>query len=178
MFSKSNLLKMSYNFSPVLQNRVVLYLFFFLTLADLFYLANVRDFTTVSIIILIGFLTSFFSKNMIVILCIALSVGHVLKYGTGNGTGREGAANMSESKESSVDDVKHETATEAPVTKHASKSDESTGAKKKAKDDLMKGLKEFQSVQGDLVSGIEKLKPMLDKAETFIEKYENYKNIN
>jgi hypothetical protein len=42
----------------------------------------------------------------------------------------------------------------------------------------MKGLKEFQSVQTDLVNGIEKLQPMIEKAEAFVSKYENYRNVN
>jgi hypothetical protein len=183
LFSKKGLLKMNYNLNPLLQNRMVLYFFFFLAIADLFYLANLRDFTTVTIIVLTGFLTSFFSKNMIVILCVALSVGHVMKYGTGNVTRREGAKTMADSSDeisgdstSSNDDISGDSSSlkaKGTVGSKGKHSDE----KKKAKDDLMEGLKEFQSVQGDLVNGIQKLQPMLSKAESFIEKYETYKNM-
>jgi hypothetical protein len=178
IFSKKGLFKMNYNLNPLLQNRVVLYVFFFLAIADLFYLANLRDFTTVTIIVLTGFLTSFFSKNMIVILCVALSVGHVLKYGAG---AREGATTMADSKDTEIDGEPKGTndKEESKVSKDLKVSKgTSSDEKKKAKDELMKGLKEFQSVQGDLMSGIEKLQPMLNKAESFIEKYETYKNIN
>jgi hypothetical protein len=172
IFSSKGMFKSSYNLNPLLQNRIVLYFLFFLAIADLFYLANLRDFPTVSNIILAGGLTSFFSKNMIVILCVALSVGHVTKYGTGNGTGygtgREGATTMADSTDKEGDTEPEEKPESKP----------SSDKKKKAKEELMKGLKEFQSVQGDLMSGIEKLQPMLTKAESFIEKYENYKNIN
>jgi hypothetical protein len=179
LFSKKGLLKMNYNLNPLLQNRIVLYFFFFLTVVDLFYLANKRDFMTVTIIVLTGFLTSFFSKNMIVILCIALSVGHVIKYGTGNSARREGATTMADSD----DEISGDSSTtkdDVSSTKKdtGSKKGKTSDEKKKAKDDLMEGLKEFQSVQGDLVNGIQKLQPMLSKAESFIEKYETYKNIN
>jgi hypothetical protein len=178
----NQILKISYNFNPLLQNQVVLYFFFFLTIADMFYLANIRDFNTLTIIILTGFLTSFFSKNMIVILCVALCVAHVLKYGTGNKFS-EGATTMADSKEETEDD-KHDVEESKPKDSMKKSADKKESVskegdkKKKAKDDLMKGLKDFQSVQGDLVSGIEKLQPMLDKAEAFVEKYENYKNMN
>ena len=189
LFSKKGLLKMNYNLNPLLQNRMVLYFFFFLTVVDLFYLATLRDFMTVTIIVLTGFLTSFFSKNMIVILCIALSVGHLIKYGTGNVIRKEGATTMEDSKDevsgdssSSKDtvgskdtvDSKDIVSAKSAVGSKGKSSDE----KKRAKDDLMEGLKEFQSVQGDLVNGIQKLQPMLTKAESFIEKYETYKNMN
>jgi len=176
-FPKLKGLKLNYNLNPLLQNQIVLYIFFFLAIVDLFYLANTKDFATVTIIILTGFLTSFFSKNMIVILCISLCVGHIIKYGTGN-KGREGAENMSDSKDSGdlkdTNDVSNE---DAPKKKSLSKNS-SIEEKKKAKEDLMKGLKEFQSVQTDLVNGIEKLQPMIEKAEAFVSKYENYRNVN
>ena len=173
LFSKKGLLKTGFDFHPILQNQLVLYFFFFLIIADLFYLANMRDFTTVSIIILTGFLTSFFSKNMIVIMCIGLSTGNVLKYGAGQT--REGATTMenADADESKLDS-KEKDSSESTKDK---KEDKLTETKKKAKDDLMKGLKEFQSVQNDLMSGVEKLQPMLSKAENFIEKYEAFKSM-
>jgi hypothetical protein len=38
--------------------------------------------TTIVVFILVGILTSFFSKNMLIILFIALTVSNVVKYGT------------------------------------------------------------------------------------------------
>jgi hypothetical protein len=177
LFSKNKLLKANYNLHPILQNQLVLYFFFFLTIVDMFYLANLRDYSTLSFIILTGFLTSFFSKNMIVILCIALCVGNALKYGTGKNH-REGAENMKNNSDSA--DLKETNDVSNDDTKPSATKEKNTtiDAKKKAKEDLLKGLKEFQSVQNDLVSGLEKMQPMLDKAEAFVEKYENYKNIN
>ena len=56
------------------------------------YLANSRSFNTIIIFILVGFLTSFFCKNMIVIMVVALFIAHILK----NPSSFEGAANMDE----------------------------------------------------------------------------------
>ena len=154
--------------NSILYNRFVLYIFVFMALINLMFFASTNDIRSLLTLLIVGFLTSFFSKNMIVILCVALSVGHVTKYGTGNGTRREGATTMADSTDKEGD----------TETEEKPESKPSSDKKKKAKEELMKGLKEFQSVQGDLMSGIEKLQPMLTKAESFIEKYENYKNIN
>lgn len=66
----------------ILHNVYVLYFIFFLSLANLYYLAISNDFLSVTIFILVGFLTSFFSKNMLIILFIALTLTNILKYGT------------------------------------------------------------------------------------------------
>lgn len=68
--------------NAIIHNRFILYFIFFIALADLYYLTVAGDFFSVSIFILIGFLTSFFSKNMMIILFIALTVTNILKYGT------------------------------------------------------------------------------------------------
>jgi len=66
----------------ILYNRNVLYFIFFLSLGYLFYILSISDFYTFSIFVIIGFLTSFFSKNMVVILSLAMSVSFIFKYGT------------------------------------------------------------------------------------------------
>lgn len=68
--------------NAIIHNRFILYFIFFISLADLYYLTVAGDFLSVSIFILIGFLTSFFSKNMMIIFFIALTVTNILKYGT------------------------------------------------------------------------------------------------
>lgn len=73
LFVKSN--------NPIIHNRYILYFIFFISLADLFYLSVERDFISIAIFILIGVLTSFFDKNMLVILFIALTLTNILKYG-------------------------------------------------------------------------------------------------
>ena len=77
-----SLLNINYNLNPILHNRIILYFISILALFDMFYFLNSNDVLSFSILILVGFLTSFFSKNMIVILVIALCVTHILKYGT------------------------------------------------------------------------------------------------
>jgi hypothetical protein len=65
----------------ILHNRVLLYFVFILSLGNLFYLLLERDITTIVIFLIVGFLTSFFSKNMMVILFVAVTLSNILKYG-------------------------------------------------------------------------------------------------
>ena len=67
----------------ILHNRFVLYFVLFLALSDLMFLAMGSEFISVAVFILSGFVTSFFSKNMMVIMCIAMVITNILRYGTG-----------------------------------------------------------------------------------------------
>lgn len=69
------------NMNSVLQNVFVLYFILILSLANMFYLVTANNYMFAAIFILTGFITSFFSKNMMVILCIALTVTNVLQFG-------------------------------------------------------------------------------------------------
>ena len=66
--------------NQLLQSRIVLYIVFFLAVVYLFGLMLREDIPFTVIFLLIGFLTSFFSKNMIVIIFVAIVVSNVLKY--------------------------------------------------------------------------------------------------
>ena len=70
------------DFSNLLRSRIVLYLFFAISLVNLYSFAINGDVVYGSIFLIVGYLTTFFSKNMIVILCSALVVSNILKYGT------------------------------------------------------------------------------------------------
>ena len=76
---KSSILK---DTGKILHNRFVLYFVLFLALSDLLFLAMGSEFVSISIFILSGFVTSFFSKNMMVIMCVAMVITNILKYGT------------------------------------------------------------------------------------------------
>ena len=90
--------------NSILHNRALLYALLILALLDLFYLANSRDFTSVTIFILIGLLTSFFCKNMIVILFVSICITHILKYPRS----LEGAENMNEEEEEKKENMENE----------------------------------------------------------------------
>ena len=77
-FKKSSLEKSKY----LLTNKYVLIFVFIVSIGNIIQLATEGDYTAIAIIILIGVITSFFSKNMMVIMIIAISVANILKFGT------------------------------------------------------------------------------------------------
>tara|TARA_A100001015_G_scaffold318496_1_gene438563 strand:+ start:1812 stop:2261 length:450 start_codon:yes stop_codon:yes gene_type:complete len=66
----------------ILYNRYLLYFIFAVTIGNIVQLMSQQDHMSVVIMVIVGLLTSFFSKNMVVIMCIALVVTNLLKYGT------------------------------------------------------------------------------------------------
>jgi hypothetical protein len=66
----------------VLHNRAILYFMLFLSIVNLISYGLVRDYYTPMIFILVGIITSFFTKNMTVVLSIALVACNVLKQGS------------------------------------------------------------------------------------------------
>ena len=95
--------KMFSNFTrtnDLLHNKVLLYVVFIFSLLNLFLFANTGNYTHVAIFILIGFITSFFSKNMMVILLLSLILTNILKYGSSLNEGfEEGAGKKDEEDE-------------------------------------------------------------------------------
>lgn len=69
--------------NAILHNRVILYFIFLVSLGNLFYLTVERDITSILVFLLVGFLTAFFSKNMLIILFVALITSSLIKYGAG-----------------------------------------------------------------------------------------------
>ena len=181
------LLKMKYNFNPILQNQLVLYLFLFMTLTQVVLFVSNNDTTGIVLMCMVGFLTSFFSKNMIVILCVALTVTNLLKKGMKQ-IGYEGFEDKEEPEEESEDeDV--ETKKETKSSKKTEDEDEvddapnSNELSDKTKDEMKRQFEklkeeypEFNALKGDIVEAMVKIDPILDKAEAFMNKYSKYKS--
>jgi len=69
----------------VLQNKYVLYTIVVISVLNVFGMIMGGDLTTPLLFVLVGLLTSFFCKNMLVILGLALLVANIAKYGLGVG---------------------------------------------------------------------------------------------
>lgn len=67
--------------TEVLQNKFVLYFVFMLAVGNLFHFVFRQDLMSVGIFIAAGLLTSFFSKNMTVIMVIAMVVANIFQIG-------------------------------------------------------------------------------------------------
>uniref|UniRef100_A0A6C0ATF8 Uncharacterized protein n=1 Tax=viral metagenome TaxID=1070528 RepID=A0A6C0ATF8_9ZZZZ len=187
--------KFHYNFNPILQNRFVLYFFFLLAFIELLYFLNMRDGASTMVLLLVGFLTTFFSKNMIVVICISLVVTNLIRFGikqTMEGfDGKESTDETvtdgsSESKHESAEPKNDETKKDKPKKAEPKKAepthvnnDNTDSSKKKeiaeSYENLQKEYPQFKVVQQEILDGVQKMAPLLDKAERFIDKFDKYK---
>ena len=81
MLSKAQSKMMKHNYHNVLNSRVLLYFIFFLSITDIILFTASKEYGSVIVFILIGLLTSFFSKNMMVIFTMALVGTNILRFG-------------------------------------------------------------------------------------------------
>lgn len=178
------LLKMKYNFNPILQNQLVLYLFLFMTLTQVVLFVSNNDTTGIVLMCIIGFLTTFFSKNMIVILCVALTMTNLVKKGMKQ-VGYEGFEDKKEeeNKETEEDTTKKEKKESAKVDDEVDNAPNSNESSSQTKDEMKREFErlkeeypEFSALKEDIVDAMVKIDPILDKAETFMNKYSKYKS--
>jgi ABC-type multidrug transport system fused ATPase/permease subunit len=154
--------------NPIIHNRWVLYLVFFISLANLFYLSVEGDFITVSIFILVGFLTSFFSKNMLVIIFLGLVVSNILKYGTS--ITKEGFNSKNKNKKQ---DTKKNADRKKVDTKASKDKDKNKKQNKPKKDDGKDKNKNGKKENFDITESLKDKKQIPTKKDT---KHEDKKN--
>jgi hypothetical protein len=157
--------------NPFLYNRAVLYFLVFFTLSEIAYLVNQNDTASVMTLVLIGLLTSFFNKNMIIILFTTLVLTNLLRFVQPKQDYllSEGFEDNTEKDTASSD----KTSSEKKSSTQEKKPSEKEEVSLKLKEDFA----EFQTVQKKILDSMNDLSPLLDKAESFIQKYEQYKNM-
>lgn len=88
----------------ILYNKPLLYAFFIIALIQLVYLLQSGNFYFAAILLLVGILTRYFSKNMLVIICVALAATNVLMLGPNAGKTIEGFEDDEEETEEDEDE--------------------------------------------------------------------------
>lgn len=180
------------NVNSIIQNKVVLYIVGIFSLLYVLFLANQRDFNSVFVFAIVGFVLSFFTKNMIIILVAALLFTHFIKFtiyfkkeGMENKK-KEGLENKKEgmdhdgeedkeNKEEEDDEPKLDTNEIDVEPKQTDMTEEEKMKKQQEYDKLKKEFVEFQSIQKDILKNMQEIDPLLSKAENFINKFEHYK---
>ena len=93
------------NFKNLLQNRIVLYIVLIFSVLSLINFATNKDWNSLTFFLIIGFLTQHFSKNMVIVLLVALGATHlynrtkVLKEGMKDGDSDENNSNDNEGED-------------------------------------------------------------------------------
>lgn len=160
------------DFSKLLESRLVLYFFVAISAVNLYTNAVTGDGMYSVIFILVAFLTTFFSKNMISVLCIGVVVSNVLKYGkeistTNDMNRREGF----EDKEEKISDEESELEVDT-LEKDVDKkdADKSKNMKKNVKKEHEEEYERLLKYQNQLLEGVSKMAPVLKSAQESLAK--------
>jgi len=173
----------------LLHSRSLLYFIFVIALGNLFYLFTLQDLTSVIVFMLVGFLTSFFSKNMMVILFIAIAITNILKYGTGirvsEGFETDDSTDSNDNKDESTDDLDSSAKPSETENSDDKKTKKTVGSNEikpssdmtidNSKNKLSESpieptdLEDLQKQTKELIDRVSKITPLLKKAETFID---------
>lgn len=166
----------------LLHNRVVLYALCIIALVQIVMYGNSRDFNSVITFTIIGFLVSFFSKNMIIVLGAAILITYVLncipsrKISEGAQNMKEGVDEMDSAEkatDTSVADIANSAASAAETATAPTEAEK----KKSLYDNLQSDFKDFEQLQASILKSMQDIDPLLAKAESFIEKFEHYNKI-
>jgi hypothetical protein len=170
--------------SSFLHNSIVLYLFLVLSLAYIIYYAYVQNFVLVLVFFLVGFLVSFFSKNMIVVLFSALTLSFFINYVLEiRGISFETVEGM-ETKDEPTDQTKLDTAFEDGEEIDETKAAETVSEdikntspdKKKLIKNIYKQTQELIKTQNNIIENAEKLKPFVAKITMISDKLSSLGN--
>lgn len=189
--------------ASILHNKYVLYFLVLSTAMTLLSYGMSTDYTSAAILVLVAFITSFFSKNMIVVLSVAITFSQLIRITFMGREGfREGAEDMSNSQAlnavaDSEKTVQEETATMKEnanaIEETAAKGTEAVNAEINKQSDRQSKFEELKkdtsqlkelekqamdllNVQQEIINGLQKMEPMLTKAEQLSNKLENFSN--
>ena len=171
----------------MLNNKWVLYFIFVVGLFDLINFYKMGNLVAVAVFVVVGFLTSFFSKNMIVILVMAIAVTHLVTYGNREGLKNgDGAADDDDDvdegfEEEEVDEGFEEEDVDEGFEEGVDEEDD----EERPKEEMMTTKNDNQTSellkkQNELMVKMNQLQPLLDKAENLFktQKTDGFQNMN
>jgi hypothetical protein len=202
MLKKAQTSFLKLNYGALLHNCYVMYFVLFLAIADLLVLTVSKEYFFILIFILVGYLTSFFSKNMMVIMVVAIVATNVLRSGSGVrlNEGLENAElaernlkNLENEEEKPLEENLENAEEETPIEnaeleeskkEKKPKTTESFDLNTKKATSLNSSPIEGLNVLGDqtaqlistqkkLMENMKTLEPMLTQAEKFMSQFEN-----
>jgi hypothetical protein len=152
----------------ILYNKWVLYFIFVVGIYDIIHFYQRGNTMAVAIFFIVGFLTSFFSKNMIVVIVSAIAVSHIVAYGNKMSEGFEGEE---EEEEGFEDEVVEDEVVEDEVVEDEVVEDEVVEDEVVEEDDSAKtNSKKKKSTQADesFINNIDKMKELLNQTEQIL----------
>lgn len=175
-----------FDMKSLLHNTFVLYFILFISVAYLFFFMQTGNFRSVFVFLLVGFLTSFYSKNMIVVLTCALigtriistmdSLHEGLETKEGN-TDKNKTRKNKKSNKNGEESSEEDEAIDEELEGVSNKEIKELLSDKKIRQDIQEDLQGMLKTQEQMIEGMSKLEPLIDKAEKFRQKYQKYEGM-
>lgn len=156
----------------MLYNQMVLYALVVVALLQMVFYVQNQDPSSIIIMVLIGFLASFFSKNMIVILTITIVFSAIISMKIPREE-REGFENDEKNKKLSAKE-KAKLNKKKEKEEIIEKDEDTTQEVEEALKLLRSEYPEFLEAQNDILEKIKEIDPILERAENFANKFEEY----
>jgi hypothetical protein len=159
----------------ILYNKWVLYFIFVVGIYDVIHFYQRGNVLAVAIFVIVGFLTSFFSKNMIVVIVTAIAVSHIFAYGNKM---TEGLENEEEEEEEEGEGFEDENEEEEEGFEDEEVDDKEVDDKEV--DDKEVDDKKVDEEADTFASNIEKMQNLLKKTEAMVKdtKQEAFSQLN
>ena len=151
-----------------MNSRVLLYLLFVLSIVQLFVHATSGDFMFCIIFILVGFLTTFFSKNMIAVMTVALVVSNVLKQSANGKEGFEGKERDATDIPNTTEKVDTPSSTSTPSETKDNKPSPTPTAQ--VVQETSSNIKRMADIQLKMLENLSELKPVLEQSKDLLAK--------
>lgn len=171
-------------FNPLFKSRIVLYLLFIASLVNLYVFMTSENGIYAAVFVLVGFLTTFFSKNMIVVMIMSLAVSNILYYARqmvveegfeSNGESKEGDIVEESPEKEVVEDVKDKKPvipdTSTVVDKISDKKVEDKGSPKPTSAQIEKAkidYKELANLHKQLIDQVSGTTQTLEQAKKIV----------
>jgi len=163
--------------NSLLYNRIVLYFVFFVAVVNLYTLAVGNHSSFAAVFVLVGFLTSFFSKNMVVILVIAIVITNLLKSALTPNSFEGFDSDEKKANKDSTKGSKDQLDTESTEDSKKDSTKDSTKDSKKGsktatevKQDIVTDGQALLKLQEQIVDGFQEIDPYMKEAEVLTKK--------
>jgi len=145
----------------ILYNKWILYFIFVVGIYDVVHFYQRGNIMAVAIFVIVGFLTSFFSKNMIVVIVSAIAVSHIVAYGNKMTEGLDEKEGLEEEEEENFEEKEGLEEEEEGFAEGAEKEEQNDEEKPKKK-------KSTDEEADTFTANIEKMQNLLNQTEALV----------
>ena len=164
----------------ILTNKWVLYFIFVVGIYDVVHFYQRGNMVAFAVFFVVGFLTSFFSKNMTVIIVTAIAISHLVAYGNRMSEGLENKEDEQEDEEEGFEDEEPEAEEEVEVkkvkkVKEEDKEKEDKEEEEEEEEDTAENFEsELVAKQNELIKSMDSLKPLLKSLSSSDKKVDGF----